>query len=213
MKKLVNSVSLLGNIAITNRLFISSKRVVRVLTLGSVIIFTACARNSGKAKVSDRTDVEIEIPCAGYEFETTSGVFRSSRSGVSTDKNLSRDKAMLAAKGALAASISSTIKSVTDRYAQDRTIGADAEFSEKFENLTREVVNQKLVGVKTICQKVFQKKDGRYETYVSIELNTNEVFNGVQNSVNKDDKLRQDYDKQKFEAIFKEEMDKLAEEN
>lgn len=176
------------------------------------ILINSCASKKN-TNGSDSKDVVIELPCSGYEYETTKGVFRASQSALSTNLSLSREKALLSAKRTLASMIGSTVKAVTDRYAQDRTIGANSEFSEKFENLTREVVDQKLQGVKKICEITKQKPDGRYNTFVAIELNTEDMFEGLESKLSKNEKLRQDYDKKKFEEIFNKEMSKLNSEN
>lgn len=186
------------------------KTVNLVAVVGSIFL-TSCGSSTPAVVVKPVADVVVALPCSGYEYETQAGVFRSSQSALSTDLSTSREKALLATKRTLASMIGGTIKSVTDRYAQDRTIGAKSNFSEKFENLTREVVEQRLQGVRKICEITKQKPDGRYETFVAIELNTNDVFQGLENNIAKDDELRQDYDKQKFEGIFNEEMKKLKE--
>ncbi|NJB82478.1 hypothetical protein [Wenyingzhuangia aestuarii] len=181
-----------------------------ILVLSAWLI-VSCG-SSKKINASNNNDVTIELPCSGYEYETTKGVFRASQSALSTNLSVSREKAMLNAKRTLASLIGSTIKSVTDRYAQDRTIGETSEFSEKFENLTREVVNQQLRGVKKICEVTKQKPDGRYNTFVAIELNTADMFKDLESSISKNEKLRQDYDKKKYEDIFNQEMSKLENE-
>ena len=122
---------------------------------------------------------------------------------------MSREKALLATKRRLSGMVSSTIKSVTDRYADDREIGGNSEFSEKVNNLTREVVKQKLRGVRKLCEKTMEKADGRYQTFIALEFDPKAILKGLDASA----KLRQDYDKAKFEKIFNEEMEKLEDES
>ncbi len=177
-----------------------------LLVLSLVGLFVSC--KSTKPSASNEGKF-ISVPCSGYEYETSSGIFRASQSAISTNLSTSREKSLLAAKRTLSSYISSTVKAVTDRYVQDREIGGKNEFSEKFEGLTREVINQKLSGVKKICEKVKQLNDGRYQTFTAVELNSNEVLPDLNNRINRDSKLRQDYDKQKFEKTFNEEMSKL----
>ena len=54
-----------------------------------------------------------------------------------------------------------------------------------------------------------EKADARYETFIAIEFDPKSVLKELNNSA----KLRQDYDKAKFEKVFNEEMDKLENKN
>lgn len=181
----------------------------------STILLSSCASKKKVNKEATKKaigDVEIIIPCSGSKYETDKSYFRATQSGTSTDLSMSREKAVLAAKRRLSSFINSKIKSVTDRYAQDRQISDESEFSEKFENLTREVVNQELFEVKKICEKITKKPDGKYFTFISLEVKKELIYNGIENKISKDKKLRQDYDKKKFEEIFDKEMEKLEQE-
>ncbi|OQC43549.1 MAG: hypothetical protein BWX59_02402 [Bacteroidetes bacterium ADurb.Bin028] len=108
--------------------------------------------------------------------------------------------------------INSKIKSVTDRYVNETEVNQNSDFEAKFENLTREVVNQTLVDVAITCEKNFQEATGKYTTYIAVEVSKDAMINGIEKGLSKDQKLRVDYDKMKFEQIFNEEMDKLSKE-
>ncbi|HPI70037.1 MAG TPA: hypothetical protein PLF99_01795, partial [Tenuifilaceae bacterium] len=62
-----------------------------------------------------------------------------------------------------------------------------------------------------VCSKTFMK-EGKYVTYVAVEVAKDELLNNISNKISKDDRLRLDYDKMKFENIFNQEMEKLANE-
>ena len=53
-------------------------------------------------------------------------------------------------------------------------------------------------------KRLWKKSDGRYQTFIAVELNTKQVFNELKESA----KLRQDYDEKKFEIYANEEMAK-----
>jgi hypothetical protein len=86
------------------------------------------------------------------------------------------------------------------------------EVEERFESLTREVINQKLTGVKTICEKTTKTDEGKYKTYIAIELAGDELMNAMNERLSKDAKLKIDYDYEQFKKTFEEEMKKLEEE-
>lgn len=152
---------------------------------------------------------EISIPCSDAEFHSDQKFFRGTGTGTSQDMSTAKNKASIDANSNLAGSINRTIKTVTDRYTNDRQIGENSEFEQKFEQLTRDVVNQELNNVSTICSKSFTK-DGKFSFYVAVEVAKDELLNKIKDKISKDQKLQLDYDKMKFENIFNEEMNKLA---
>ncbi|MFP4556535.1 MAG: hypothetical protein ACLFNU_06670 [Bacteroidales bacterium] len=154
---------------------------------------------------------ELNIPCNDNEYSSDKTHFRGTGMGESTNLSAARRKANLDANAALAAGVNRTVKTVTDRYTQDITVGDASEYAEKFEDMTRSVVNQTLNNVSTVCNKTFQK-DGKYSVYVAVEVDKDEMLNNISDRISKDDRLRLDYDKQKFENVFNEEMEKLANE-
>jgi hypothetical protein len=119
---------------------------------------------------------------------------------------------MVNARNELAANIESTIKAVTENYTQQRRIDDITEFSNKFEELTRQVVSQQLNQVNVMDEKMFQETDGSYTSWVAIEMPVNPIIDEVGKNISRDQSLRQDYDKMLFEKVFNEEMDKLEKE-
>ena len=153
---------------------------------------------------------EIDIPCSGPKYRSDKNFFRADNSAISQDMSLSREKALTMAKQRLASLVESQIKSVTDRYVNEREFGENSEFEQKFENLTREVVNLKMNDIKIICEKPGSLGNGKYQTFVAVELDKESLLNGLNGNITKDQKLQVDYDKMKYEQIFNEEMEKMA---
>jgi hypothetical protein len=179
-----------------------------------VMILLVAAFSSCRPKKVDGPStgaVELTIPCQS-EGRSDIDFFRADNSAKSRNMSLSREKALTMAKQRLSGLIESQIKSVTDRYVNEYEVGDAMDFSGKFENLTREVVNQTLINIAIICEKTFQETDGTYTTYIAIEVDKETLFNGFDKQIAKDQKLQVDYDKMKFEQIFNEEMDKMADE-
>ena len=112
----------------------------------------------------------------------------------------------------MAGNINAVVKRVTDQYTNQRTVGNTQEFENKFEELSREVVNQEMANVKEIGEKIFKEPDGSFSYWIAIEANKKEVFEKIDSKISADAKLKLDYDKMKFQQIFDAEMKKLAEE-
>lgn len=185
-------------------------KVLGIVALASLVMLTSCKGKKNTA-ATPKGATEISIPCSD-KGKSDKNYYRADASAKSSDMSLSREKALSAAKARLASLIQTQIKSVTDRYVNETEVGDKSDYEQKFENLTREVVNQTLADITVACEKNFQETDGKYTTYVAVELDKETILNKTHNSVSKDEKLRVDYDKKKFEEIFNQEMEKLANE-
>ncbi|MFN6039400.1 MAG: hypothetical protein ACK452_13100, partial [Bacteroidota bacterium] len=155
---------------------------------------------------------EISVPFSTSEYSTDQNFFRARNSGKSPDMAAAKKIAMNNAKSEMASNIQTMIKKVTDQYTNQRSVGKDQEYENKFEELTREVTNQSLANVSVKGEKIFQEQDGKYTYWVAIEADKKEVFKTMDSKISSDKKLQLDYDKAKFQQIFDEEMKKLADE-
>ena len=163
----------------------------------------------GKEKVP-AGEKEIVVPCSGPDFFTNNKVFRANSIGESMDQITSKKKALTNARNDLAQAIQTTVKTVTDNYTNSVDVNKKENLEQKFESLNREVVDQTLSGIKTICEKLVQTKDGNYKTYIAIELSADDLVSQYNSRLSKDDQLKVDYDYQKFKDTFDKEMDKMA---
>lgn len=181
------------------------------LLLASAVIFggmfTSCGGKKGVTDVKNET--LIELHCSGPEFRSDKNTFRANATGESTDMEIARKKASSNSKAALAAQIQTTIKGVTDNYVNSREYNNVEEIEERFEVLNREVVNQQLNSVRTICEKITQTKTGTYKCYMAIEMSTDALEEAMNNKLSKDQRLKVDYDYEKYKDTFDKEMEKL----
>jgi ribosomal protein S20 len=122
----------------------------------------------------------------------------------------SKKKALTNARNELAQSIQTTVKTVTDNYTNSTSVDKREQLEQKFESLNREVVDQTLQGIRTICEKLVVTKDGNYKTYIAIELSADDLVKQYNSRITADEKLKVDYDYEKFKDTFNKEMDKMA---
>lgn len=188
------------------------KGIINILIL-SVFIYTFISCGSSKKiameKQSASLGEEVMIPCSDEEYHTDKEYFRATGIGLSTDLSTSKQKANLNASANLAASINKLIKRVADQYVNEREVADKGEFSRKFEEITREVVKQEIINLAIVCSKTFNK-EGKYTTYMAVEVNRSEVVDKVENKLSKDEKINQDFEKMKFEKILDKEMDEFS---
>ncbi len=160
----------------------------------------------GSKEEISKGDKELSLPCDGPEYQSDSKTFRAWAQGYSTDMNIARNKALTVARAELATQISATIKRVTDNYSSSYQTGVDEEAKARFQDMVRVVVEQKLSGTRVICNKMFETKDGKYRSVVVVELGADDLAIEIQNKVSDEDKMRIDYEYEKFKEVFENEM-------
>ena len=180
----------------------------RINLLGTALLTIAVMTSCGSSKPVTQTvqqptvqqDVEINVPCSGPEFQTNKEYFRA----------IAKKKAMTEARAEIATAINAKVKSVTDSYVSSYQQGENDESKSRYQSLTRTVVEQELSGTRVICEKTMKTPDGKYKVYVSLELAGEEIMNAMANRIKNDDKLRIDFEYEKFKKVFEEEMSKNA---
>ena len=163
-------------------------------------------------------NLEISAPFSEKKYKSNKNFFRVTSSGNSKDLETAKKKAIMNAKSELSGNIRSTVKAVTDQYTNSTTVENNEQFENKFEELARTVVKEILSDLDVKEEKLFRETDKKmgkdnYSVWVVLEMSRQSVFDDMNNKISKDQKLRLDYDKMKYEKIFNSEMEKLAEEN
>lgn len=192
-----------------------SPRTVTMLATALVLSagMTAC---KSKKKAAEATpppsgETEVKVECSGPEYFTNDKVFRANNLGESMDQATSKKKALANARADLASAINTQLKGVIDNYVNSRELNNKEEVAERFEGLTREVLDQRLAGTKTICEKVMKvNATGNFKTYVAIELSAQDLLAAYNERLSSDERLRIDYDYEKFKETFDAEMNKLG---
>jgi hypothetical protein len=188
----------------------------RIFKLGGLALFSAlllvgassCKKN--KEVQAPAGEVLINEYCSGPEYFSNDEFFRANGLGESMDQATARKKAFSNARADLASAVNTTIKGTIDNYVNSREFNNREEVEERFEGLTREVINQELKGTKTICSKAVKVTDtGNYKYYVAIELSGQELLSSMNERLGSDERLKIDYDYEKFKETFNEEMEKM----
>lgn len=181
-------------------------------SLVAMIALSAAVMVSCKSKkdATPKGEEEVVVPCSGPDYFTNDKFFRANSIGESQDQVTSKKKALSNARGELAASIQTTVKAVTDNYVNSTSMNEKEQLEQKFEQLNREIVDQQLSGIKTICEKLVHTQNNTYKTYIAIELSADDLVASYNEQLSKDDKLKVDYDYEKFKNTFDQEMQKMA---
>ena len=179
--------------------------------------FAACKKNKDTAKTDqaltpkDQGEVKITNYCSVREWPSTNESFRASATGASSDMETARKKALTNAQAQLASSMNTTIKAVTDAYTSSTEFNKDEERTGSFNSLTRAVVSENLAGAVTVCEEFTKSGDG-YKCYIALELKGETFLNAHKSKLSQNEKLKADYNYEKFKDTFNQEMEKLANE-
>lgn len=189
------------------------KKLLLFLIVSFVVGFISAPHSASNPikELQDQRPGRVTLPCHGVQYSTDMNYFRAT--GTATNPNLrtAQRMARLDANGNLAASISVTVQSVTERYITEVRVGDDIESSERFEDITRSVAEQELSNVEVICSET-DFENGRYTVYIAVETPRGDIINNIEKDISKEETNDLLFDKKKFEQIFNEEMEKLERE-
>ena len=184
-----------------------------LLPIIASLIIVGCKSKKPVSIAKQEGLIEVTTPFDSKEYRSDAENFRSKQSGRSPDQSTAKKIAYQNARAEMAANINATVKRVTDQYTNQRTVGNTQEFENKFEELSREVVNLEMSNVQELGQKTFMDpSDKSYTVWIALEANKKSIFDKIDAKISNDAKLKLDYDKQKFQSVFDSEMKKLADE-
>lgn len=189
-----------------------SMLIASLAIVGSAWLMSSCGskQKAVASGVHVKGEVEVVVPCSGPEFQSDQYAIRYSSVGESMNQSMAKNKAYTEARAGLASSIETTLKKVVDSYAKSTEHNNIEDLQGRYEGFVREVVNQTLNGTKTICEKVTRTKTGNYKTYLCLELGGEQIMESANERLSNDEKLRINYDYEKFKETFEKEMKNSA---
>jgi len=176
-----------------------------IMTVG----LSSCGSSEKVASAKSQGEELIEVYCTGPDFQSDKKHFRASAIGESMDQMVSKKKAGTNARAELASLVASTIKGTIDNYVNSTELNNVEQVEERFEGLTREVINQQLNNIKVICEKQTRTSQSKYKTYIALEMSAEDLEKAIEQKLSQDEKLKVDYDYNKFKETYEAEMQKL----
>ncbi|MBI1267411.1 MAG: hypothetical protein GC193_08285 [Cryomorphaceae bacterium] len=190
--------------------FITTNGLFMLLAATVLIGAQGCKKNKEVVEAKPAGEVIINEYCTGDNYMSSKETFRSAATGESMSRETAKKMSRSNAEDELARTISSTLKAVTDNYVNSTKFNNKEEVTETFNNLARTVVDQQLRGAITICDKLTQKPNGSYVSYIAIELSGEDVAAAYNERLSKDEKIMAEYNYEKFKETFEAEMEKLG---
>jgi hypothetical protein len=175
------------------------------------LMATSCKKKKAAVETPKPTgEVLITEYCSGDDYRSTKDAFRATATGESMDRETAKKKARSNAQSELAKTISSTMKIVGDNYVNSTEFNNKEEVTETFQEMARTVVDQELRGAVEICEKLTQRENGTFVSYVAIELSGSKIADAYNSGLSQNEKLKADYNYEKFKDTFEKEMEKMA---
>jgi hypothetical protein len=143
---------------------------IAALTLSTLTLSTtSCKRFKAPGE-------EVTGPFSGSKYQSNNRFFRGTGQATSMDANTSKTRSMANAKARLAGTVSTTMRTVGDEYIQEKGITNAGEFMERYEVLSREVVNQTISDIRVIGERTFRLENGRFQTYTALEIRKRHMY-------------------------------------
>jgi len=168
---------------------------------------TGCKKKKKIAEPKPKGEVLIQEYCNAEQYFSDSKTIRATATGESLDRETAKKKARSNANSEMSKTINSLMKIVGDNYVNSTEFNNKEEVTETFNEMARTVVNQELAGAIKICDKLTQKEDGRYVSYIAIELSGSELVGAYNERLSQDEKIKADYNYEKFKETFEKEME------
>ena len=152
---------------------------------------------------------KVKEPFSGSAYESNNRFFRAVGKGVSIKDNIAESKADMDAKTELAGQIGTTMKNVSDQYASETGFGSNEEITEKFQSLSRQVMNTQLADIRKIGQeKYLNQETGDYTVYMVYEVKKSAMFRFMKKQAKLDEKMNE-ATRKAVEEILDEEIKRL----
>lgn len=185
-------------------------KTLSVIAVTAMVMVSCKSKQEVGATPKEQGEVLLEQYCSGDEFFSDKKTFRASAIGESLDQMTAKKKARSNAQSELAKTISSTMKIVGDNYVSSTEFNNKEEVTETFNEMARTVVNEEIRGAVKICEKFTKTPEGKYKCYMAIELSATKLVTKYHERLSKDEKVKADYNYEKFKQTFEEEMEKLS---
>lgn len=185
------------------------KRIGVILSVALFSVLSISCASSKKSVNKMSIGTEIEVPLSGKDYQSNSEYWRYTTEGVSPEMSVAKEIAIQAAREQLAATVQSNVKMVIDRYAKNFNIGDNADLSQMYERQAVTAVQQTLLGSEIIGEKMFRLDNGVYKCFVCMQLSKKNVKERIISNIEEEEKLRTEFNREKFRDIFDKEMDNL----
>lgn len=148
-----------------------------------------------------------EIPCYA-ESRSDKEFFRELGEGEDTKRNNARLIAIRVAQSMMRERLAHSVKGLSTDYSKlVNKSGKDSDMEQIIEGEMMNVVEGYLKDADNPCERWSQDRSGRYHVYYVIEIEKNGLIDKFDEAISNNDKLRAEYDREKFRQFAKDYME------
>lgn len=152
-----------------------------------------------------------DIPCYA-ESRSDKEYFRELGEGDDTKRNVARLNAVKMAQSMMRERLAHSVKGLSTDYSKlVNKSGKDSDMEQIIEGEMMNVVEASLKDADNPCERWSQDRSGRYHIYYVIEIKKNDLVDKFADAISNNDKLRAEYDREKFRQFAKEYMEGVKE--
>ncbi len=152
-----------------------------------------------------------DIPCYA-ESRSDKEYFREMGEGEDTKRNVARLNAVKMAQSMMRERLAHSVKGLSTDYSKlVNKSGKDSDLEQIIEGEMMNVVDAALKDADNPCERWSQDRSGRHHVYYVIEIKKNDIADRLADAVSNNDKLRAEFDRERFRQFAKEYMQGLQE--
>lgn len=154
---------------------------------------------------------KVKEPFTGNAYESNGRFWRGVGKGVSAKDNIAEGKADLNAKAELGGQVNTTMKQVADEYLGQTENLEAADVAEKFQSLTRQVMNTSMSDLRKIGEKkYYDDKEREYTVFIAYEIKKNAMLRYMKKAAKTDQKI-DERQRKVIEEVIDKELEKVGE--
>ncbi len=174
-----------------------------------------CAAIIGMAFISCGSNKEVaQTQTKECQCLSTKDAFRAEGSFLAQYETMepkAKQNAANRARQELASMMSATIERVIDEYSNTEVVGDKQDFRETTKELSRTIVKQVVKNSVPAIPGWSEKKETGTMFFVCLESNPNELLEQVSQKISQNEKLRTDFEYEKFKETFEKALESIDE--
>lgn len=173
-------------------------------------VFVGC-KSSVPVAPAPSDIVFYELPCGEFDKDT-----KDYFTGLGTAENVNeqnaRDGALEAAKGQVRRKLGGMVKGLSTDYGKMmRGSTSQTDVTSIVEGELATVIERTLNDATKTCERMGRTSAGTYKSYVAIQISKEELAKDMSTALSQNDKLRMEYDRERFRKFAEEYMKGLNE--
>jgi len=180
------------------------------IVAGTAMLFTQCKSKEKTAAIpAPAGETRLIQYCSGPEYRSDGENFRATSVGESTNQQMSKRIARNMALEEISTQLNAFVSGVFDIHSKQIELTEDMDLTQRVEGMIRVSIDENIKGAHVICEEVTTTAQGRYKTYLAMELSASSILSAIERRISQEDETRIDFNYERFKETYMEEMQRL----